>query len=196
MTSLRQNHGKQIYVDESGNCALLRVGSHRSVSSTSLPISFRVGTTELPPPSPKDPVVRRRQKFASRCPLFHVAWPDFQSSLSLHRSRSRTNPYSDVELPRPPRPPIERMIHDGHLVEFVKKERDRNNKRKDDGERTKERESPKKDTPGNKRGYIHMIVRGPTDGNSHRARRSFIRAANSWFEVGFEVGEMNNSPNI
>lgn len=46
---------------------------------------------------------------------------------------------------------IERMLHDGHPVEFVKKEQKRSNKRKDDGYRGKEQELPKKDTAGYKR---------------------------------------------
>ncbi|CAA0839165.1 Unknown protein, partial [Striga hermonthica] len=68
---------------------------------------------------------------------------------------------------------IERLIRAGHLKEFVVQERGK----KEDTEgvdRKRKPEEPGERAP--KRGVIHMIAGGPTDGDSNAARKANLRA--------------------
>ncbi|CAA0834279.1 Unknown protein, partial [Striga hermonthica] len=79
---------------------------------------------------------------------------------------------------------IERLIKAGHLKEFIYKDRERTSRRR---ERSKSphkraRTTDKEELP-QKRGVIHMIFRGPTDGDSNRARKAYARGNHGKIEV-------------
>ncbi|CAA0824985.1 Unknown protein, partial [Striga hermonthica] len=79
---------------------------------------------------------------------------------------------------------IERLIKAGHLKEFVYKDRERTSRR---GKRSKSphkrARTPDKEELPQKRGVIHMIFGGPTDGDSNRARKAYARGHHGKTEV-------------
>ncbi|CAA0810441.1 Unknown protein, partial [Striga hermonthica] len=79
---------------------------------------------------------------------------------------------------------IERLIKAGHLKEFVYKDRDRTSRRRERSKSPRKRaRTPDKEELLQKRGIIHMIFEGPTDGDSNRARKAYARGHHGKIEV-------------
>ncbi|CAA0830753.1 Unknown protein, partial [Striga hermonthica] len=71
---------------------------------------------------------------------------------------------------------IERLIRAGHLKEFVIRERERQDDRREGRESgDKRRRTDEQPDRPVKKGMIHMIAGGPTDGDSHRERKRTYR---------------------
>ncbi|CAA0834975.1 Unknown protein, partial [Striga hermonthica] len=79
---------------------------------------------------------------------------------------------------------IERLIKAGHLKEFVYKDRERTSRRRERSKSPRKRaRTPDKEELPKKRGVIHMIFGGPTDGDSNRARKAYARGHHGKTEV-------------
>ncbi|CAA0811127.1 Unknown protein, partial [Striga hermonthica] len=79
---------------------------------------------------------------------------------------------------------IERLIKAGHLKEFIYKDRERTSRRKERSKSPRKRtRSPEKDELPLKKGIIHIIFGGPTDGDSNRARKAYSRGKHAKVEV-------------
>ncbi|CAA0815055.1 Unknown protein, partial [Striga hermonthica] len=82
---------------------------------------------------------------------------------------------------------IERLIRAGHLKEFVIKDKERQDDRREGRESgDKRRRTDEQSDRPVKRGIIHMIAGGPTDGDSHRERKRTCRGKS----VAGEVAEV------
>ncbi|CAA0834278.1 Unknown protein, partial [Striga hermonthica] len=79
---------------------------------------------------------------------------------------------------------IERLIKAGHLKEFIYKDRERTSRRRERSKSPHKRaRTPEKEELPQKRGVIHMIFGGPTDGDSNRARKAYARGHHRKIEV-------------
>ncbi|CAA0829975.1 Unknown protein, partial [Striga hermonthica] len=79
---------------------------------------------------------------------------------------------------------IKRLIKAGHLKEFIYKDRERTSRRRERSKSPcKRARTPEKEELLQKRGVIHMIFGGPTDGDSNRARKAYARGRHGKAEV-------------
>ncbi|CAA0832656.1 Unknown protein, partial [Striga hermonthica] len=79
---------------------------------------------------------------------------------------------------------IDRLIKVGHLKEFIYKDRERTSRRRERSKSPRKRaRTPDKEELPQKRGIIHMIFGGPTDGDSNRARKAYSRGRLGKIEV-------------
>ncbi|CAA0819896.1 Unknown protein, partial [Striga hermonthica] len=79
---------------------------------------------------------------------------------------------------------IERLIKVGHLKEFIYKDREKSNKRRERSRSPRKRaRTPEKEELPQKRGTIHMIIGGSTDGDSNRARKAYARGRHGKVEI-------------
>ncbi|CAA0836871.1 Unknown protein, partial [Striga hermonthica] len=79
---------------------------------------------------------------------------------------------------------IERLIKAGHLKEFIYKDREKSNRRRERSRSPRKRaRTPEREELPQKRGTIHMIFGGSTDGDSNRARKAYARGRHGKVEV-------------
>ncbi|CAA0809108.1 Unknown protein, partial [Striga hermonthica] len=79
---------------------------------------------------------------------------------------------------------IERLIRAGHLKEFIYKDREKSSRRRERSRSPRKRaRTPDKEDLPQKRGTIHMIFGGSTDGDSNRARKAYARGRHGKVEV-------------
>ncbi|CAA0827106.1 Unknown protein, partial [Striga hermonthica] len=79
---------------------------------------------------------------------------------------------------------IERLIKADHLKEFIYKDRKRTSRRRERSKSPHKRaRTPDKEELPQKRGVIHMIFGGATDGDSNRARKAYAREHHGKIEV-------------
>ncbi|CAA0814745.1 Unknown protein, partial [Striga hermonthica] len=78
---------------------------------------------------------------------------------------------------------IERLIKAGHLKEVIYKDRERTGQKRERSRSPRKRtRSPEKELPP-KRGVIHIIFSGLTNGDSNRARKAYARGKHAKVEV-------------
>ncbi|CAA0843014.1 Unknown protein, partial [Striga hermonthica] len=79
---------------------------------------------------------------------------------------------------------IERLIKAGHLKEFIYKDREKSSRRRERSKSPRKRaRTPEKKELPQKRGTIHMIFGGSTDGDSNRARKAYARGRHGKVEI-------------
>ncbi|CAA0811971.1 Unknown protein, partial [Striga hermonthica] len=79
---------------------------------------------------------------------------------------------------------IERLIKAGHLKEFIYKDREKSSRKRERSRSPcKRARTPENEELPQKKGVIHMIFGGSTDGDSNRARKAYARGRHGKVKV-------------